>query len=301
MTTRMRAISQRAVGGPEVLEDVEVDRPEPGPGEVLVRVAAAGVNPADWKLRAGLVDRIGPPPFTLGLDVSGTVEESDSEAFRPGDEVHGLVLSRSGAYADYVVLPGSSLAPKPHLDHVRAAALPSAGLTAWQGLSIVEDGRRVLVHAAAGGVGHLAVQIAKAKGAHVIGTARAVNHEFLRGLGADELIDYTEVDFSEAVADVDLVLDLVGGDCVPRSLGVLGAGGRVVDAVTWEPDFDDPRYRRMYVEPSGADLRRLGELVRQGRLRVEVSEVLPLNAEGAAKAHELSQAGRVRGKIVLVP
>jgi NADPH:quinone reductase-like Zn-dependent oxidoreductase len=289
----MRAINQQVFGGPEVLQVVDVDPPEPGPGEVLVRVRAAGVNPADWKVRAGLVDRLGSPPFRLGYDVSGEVD---------GREVYALWLTRWGAYAEYVAVPEEALAPKPpSLDHVHAAALPTAALSAWQALvnvAEVQPGQRVLIHAAAGGVGHLAVQIAKAVGAHVIGTARAANHGFLRELGADELIDYTTTDFTAALRDVDVVYDLVGSDYGSRSLAVLAPTGMLLDAVGDDAE-GDPRYRRFYVNPSGADLARITELVETGKLRVHVEQVLPL--EDAAKAHKLSETGRVRGKIVLTP
>lgn len=167
MSSRMRAISQRAFGGPEVLEVIETDRPVPGPGEVLVRVHAAGVNPAEWKRRSGLLRRFGEPPFTLGLDLAGVVEAAGAEVtqFRPGNEVYGAVLPPRGAYAEYVAVPEENLTTAPpSLDLVHAAALPTAALTAWQPLVHVADvhaGQRVLVHAAAGGIGHLAVQIAQ--------------------------------------------------------------------------------------------------------------------------------------------
>jgi len=296
----VRAIEQRVLGGPEVLELVEVDRPVPGSGEVLVRVRAAGVNPADWKVRSGQVGRQMQPPLRLGLDLSGVVEGT-------GQEVYALWLSQWGAYAEYVAVAEAALAPKPpSLDHVHAAALPTAALTAWQALVNVaglQAGQRVLIHAAAGGVGHLAVQIAKGLGAHVIGTARAGNHAFLRELGADELIDYTAVDFATVVHDVDVVYDLVGGEYGSRSLATLKPDGLLIDAQGDDAQSYDaqpgPRYRRFYVTPSGADLARITELVEAGHLRVHVDQVLPL--EDAAKAHELSESGRVRGKIVLTP
>ncbi|MET8427284.1 NADP-dependent oxidoreductase [Nocardia sp. NPDC004860] len=295
----MKAISQRTLGGPDVLETVEVDVPRPGTGEVLVRVAATAINAADWKLRSGAVTKLGPPPFTLGFDLSGVVAAVGAEVteFRPGDEVFGNVLSRSGGYAEYAVTPAQFLAHRPAgLDHIHAAALPTAVLTAWQALTDVQPGQRVLVHAAAGGVGHLAVQIAKARGAYVIGTARTANHDFLRGLGADELIDYTATDFTTAVSAVDIVFDLVGGDYAARSLRVLTPHGRMIDAQGEEP-LDDPRYHRLWFTPSGADLRAVADLVAAGRLRAEIDRVMSL--ADAAEAHKLSESGRVRGKIVL--
>jgi NADPH:quinone reductase-like Zn-dependent oxidoreductase len=304
----MRAVSQRAWGGPDVLEVAEVPRPDAGPGEVLVRVTAAGVNPADWKIRSGAVRRFGEPPFTLGLDVAGVVETvGDGVAgFRPGDGVFGNTYPPNGAYAEFVAVPQDRLALVPvGLDLVQAAALPTAALTAWQPLVRVAEvgaGQRVLVHAAAGGIGHLAVQIAKARGAHVIGTARAAKHAFLRGLGADELVDYTVEDFAEAVRDVDVVLDPIAGDYGARSLRTLKPGGLLIDVRGTGPDrtevrrLADERGLR-FVEfgftPSGADLAE----VAAGGVRAVVDEVLPL--EDAAKAHALSETGRVAGKIVL--
>lgn len=292
----VKAISQQIVGGPDVLQVVEVDTPRPGAGEVLIRVVATSVNAADWKARRGLVDRLGPPPFTLGLDVAGVVTECGAQVneFRPGDTVFGMAM---GANAEYVVAPVTALAPKPqNLDHVHAAALPTAALTAWQALADVRAGDRVLIHAAAGGVGHLAVQIAKTRDAYVIGTARAVNHEYLRGLGADEVLDYTTTDFTTAADPVDVVLDLVGGDYGSRSTRVLKPGGRLIDA-QGDDAAGDPRYHRFYVHPSGAQLREITTLVEAGRLRVEVDRVMSL--ADIAAAHRLSESGHVRGKVVL--
>ncbi|MCX4745311.1 NADP-dependent oxidoreductase [Kitasatospora sp. NBC_01287] len=308
----MHAVSQRSFGGPEVLELVETERPQPGPDEVLVRVRAAGVNPADWRIRSGEVRRFGEPPFTLGLDLAGEVEAVGAgvSRFGPGDRVFGVALLPRGAYAEYAAVPQDRLAAvPPGLDLVQAAALPTAGLTAWQPLTHhapVRAGQRVLVHAAAGGVGHLAVQIAKARGAYVIGTARAAHHPFLRELGADELIDYTRTDFTTALRDIDTVLDPVAGDYGPRSLAVLTPAGTLLDTRGTGPDRTTTRHLAAelglrYVEfgftPAAADLARLAALAERGQLRAAVAELLPL-AEAAA-AHRLSESGRVRGKIVL--
>ena len=313
MPELMRAIRQRSFGGSEVLQLVEVDRPSPGPTEVLVRVVAAGVNPVDWKCRAAPA-LLGPPPFTLGWDVAGVVESVavGVTRFAPGDEVFGMPWfpREAGAYAEYVTAPSRHFARKPvGASAVEAAGLPLAGLTAWQILvdtADVRPGQRVLVTAAAGGVGHLAVQIAKAQGAHVIGTARAVKHDFLRGLGADEVVDYTTTDVAEATGDLDLVVDLLGGqssvDAVPtlRPGGLLvpltGAGDPAIEAAAAAHGV---RVARFLVEPDHAGLEALAALVDAGRLRVEIDTVLPL-AE-AAKAHELGETGRTRGKIVLTP
>lgn len=311
---RMREVRAVAFGGPEVLRLVEAARPEPGAGEVLVRVRAAGVNPADWRIRSGQVPKYGPPPLTLGLDLAGTVVAAGPGAarFAPGDEVFGVTLPPRGSYAEYAAVPEGQLAAAPRsVDAVGAAALPVAALTAWQSLvnvAQVRAGQRVLVHAAAGGVGHFAVQVAKARGAYVIGTARAAKHAFLRELGADEAVDYTAVDFTAAVREVDVVVDPISGDYGPRSLEVLAPGGVLLDVRGTGPDRSAVREQAALrgarlVEfgftPSGADLASIAELVDQGRLRAVVDQVLPL--EEAAKAHELSESGRLRGKVVLVP
>ncbi|MET7336147.1 NADP-dependent oxidoreductase [Nonomuraea sp. NPDC005650] len=309
----MKAISQDALGGPEVLKMVEVDRPVPGPTEVLVRVEAAGLNPTDWKTRAGggfLRDEL---PFVLGYDVSGVVEDSGvgQALYKPGDEVFGMLKypDAHGAFAEYVTAPSRHFVRKPAaVDHVQAAGIPLAGLTAYQALVDVaglKGGQRVLIHAAAGGVGHLAVQIAKARGAYVIGTASAAKHEFLRGLGADELVDYRNEDFAEVVRDVDVVLETIGGDYGPRSLRTLRKGGTIVSLVlsNLDPDLHRQaaelgiRSEAMLVEPDHAAMRALAALAEAGRLRAEVAAALPL-AE-AAKAHELGETNRVTGKIVL--
>ncbi|MBM7172131.1 NADP-dependent oxidoreductase [Streptomyces sp. G44] len=308
----MRAVSPRAWGAPENLVPVEVDRPEPGLTEILVRVHAAGVNPVDWKTRAeGAFGTWGDTPI-LGYDVSGVVEEVGPGVtlYAPGDEVFGMPRfpEQAGGYAEYVAAPARRFAPKPAgIDHVQAAALPLAALTAWQGLvetAGLRAGQRVLVHAAAGGVGHLAVQIAKARGAYVIGTARTENHDFLRALGADELVDYARVDFTEAIDDVDIVLDGVGGAYGTRSVEVLRPGGHLVTLPDpgGLPDPARARERGVHagwtvVEPDRAGLLEIARLVDEGRLRAEIDTVLPL--EDAAKAHAYGERGHTRGKIVL--
>ncbi|MEV3858330.1 NADP-dependent oxidoreductase [Streptomyces sp. NPDC050095] len=309
-TTRptMRAISQRRLGGPEVLGVVEVERPVPGEGEVLVRVHAAGVNPVDRMARSGAAPVFGDPPFTLGRDISGVVEEAgrDVSELRPGDEVFGMI--RGGGYAEYAVVRVDHVAPKPSsVDHVHAAAVPVAALTSWQALvdlAQIGPARRVLVHAAAGGVGHIAVQTAKAEGAYVIGTARADRHEFLRDLGVDEPLDYTTTDFAQTVRDIDVALDLIGGEYGPRTLATLRPGGILVSAVLadlgvtpQDAEARGVRFTPVAVRPSGATLRKVAALMASGRIRPHVSAVLPL--EEAGKAHELGAAGRTQGKIVL--
>ncbi|QLE76293.1 NADP-dependent oxidoreductase [Streptomyces rectiverticillatus] len=308
----MHAIRQESAGGPEVLRLVETDRPVPGPTEILVRVRAAGVNPVDWKTRTrGYYYTGDTPPFGLGFDVSGVVEAVGDGVtlYAPGDEVYGMPRfpHPAGAYAEYVAAPARHFAPKPQgLDHVQAAGLPLAALTAWQAVvdtARVTEGQRVLIHAAAGGVGHLAVQIAKARGAYVIGTASAAKHDFLRGLGADELIDYREQDFAEELGDLDAVLEAISGDYPSRSLRTLRPGGTLVSLLPLtDPVLAEARERgvravRMMVEPDLAGLRGISELVESGRLRTEIAAVLPLAEAG--KAHELGETGRTSGKIVL--
>lgn len=307
----MRAIQQDSFGGPEVLQLVEIDRPEPQPTEVLVRVAAAGVNPVDWKVRAapGFFDHL---PCTVGWDVAGVVEEIGVGVtrFAPGDAVFGMPWfpRQAAAYAELVTAPSRHFARKPEgLTHIEAGGLPLAGLTAWQILVDavdVQPGQRVLVTAAAGGVGHLAVQIAKSRGAYVVGTARAAKHDFVRGLGADEVVDYTAVDLADAVGDIDVVVDLPGGESSLRALPTLKPGGILVpvtgglnDEVEAAAEAHGARLVLFLVEPDHAGLEGLAALVDAGRLRVEVDTVFPL-AE-AAEAHALGETGRTRGKIVL--
>ncbi|MDT0390250.1 NADP-dependent oxidoreductase [Streptomyces dubilierae] len=308
----MRAISQDVLGGPEVLETVEIERPVPRPNEVLVRVRAAGVNPTDWKHRA-TGGFLGEPPFVLGWDVSGVVEAVGVgvAAFVPGDEVFGMLPYPfgHGSHAEYVIAPVRALARKPAgIDHVQAGALPLVSLTAWQALTEhadVQPGQRVLIHAAAGGVGHVAVQIAKERGAYVIGTASAGKHDFLRELGADETVDYRETDFTEAVKDVDVVLDTIGGDTSLRSLRVLRPGGVVVSILPVGADeFPQEAQRlgvravRMLVDADRAGMEAIGRLAEAGTLRATIAGTFPLTS--AAEAHAQGETGRTTGKLVLV-
>ncbi|MFD8799801.1 NADP-dependent oxidoreductase [Streptomyces atroolivaceus] len=307
----MRAIRQTVLGGPEVLDEVEVERPAPGPSELLVRVRAAGLNPTDWKHRenGGFLKE---PPFVLGWDVSGVVEAVGLGValFEPGDEVFGMLPYPYGAgsHAEYVTAPARSFARKPaSVDHEQAGALPLAALTAWQALvdtADVRPGQRVLIHAAAGGVGHLAVQIAKERGAYVIGTASAAKHDFLRELGVDEPVDYQKTDFAEAVRHVDVVLDTIGGDYRFRSLRVLRPGGLLVTLLpSGATDFIEEadklgvRAVEMLVEADHAGMNAIAELVEGGKLRATIAGSFPL-AE-AAKAHALGDTGRTTGKLVL--
>jgi len=302
----MKAIRIHQYGGPEVLAQVEMQCPTPGPDEVLIKVRAASVNPLDWKMRAGLVKEIFPLTFpaTLGRDVSGTVEEAGDNAtqFKRGDEVYALV---SGGYAEYVVAKETAVAKKPRtLDHVQAAAVPAVGLTAFQALFEVAQlsaGQKVLIHAAAGGVGNFAVQLAKARGAYVIGTASSKKHPLLNDLGVDQAVDYRKTRFEDVVREVDVVLDTVGGETQERSFKVLKKGGILVSLV--QPPSQElatkygVRARFHGGRARSSDLAQIAKLIDDGKVKPIVETVLPL-AE-ARRAHELSEAGHVRGKIVL--
>ena len=314
---RMRAVIQDRFGGPEVLRVEEVDRPTPIPTEILVRVHAAGVNPVDWKTRSGGV--VAPDlrrlPLTVGWDVSGVVEAVGwgVTTVQPGDEVYGMPWfpRRAGGYGQYVTAPSRQFAPKPTtLSHEQAAAVPLAGLTAWQALvdtAHVTAGQRVLVHAGAGGVGHLAVQFAKHLGAHVTATASARNHPWLGEIGADEVVDYTTTRFEDVVGDMDVVLDLVGEGLdatSSRSLRVLRPGGLLVaipagvpPEVAAEAESRGVRATAFLVEPDGPALARIGQLIDAGHVRIGVEEVFPLDR--AADAHRRGETGRTRGKLVL--
>ncbi|MGW1976588.1 NADP-dependent oxidoreductase [Streptomyces sp. NPDC001889] len=313
----MRAVVQHAFGGPDVLRVREVQRPVPLPTEVLVRVHAAGINPVDWKTRSGggMAGVLGEPPFTLGWDVSGVVEETGFgvTTLKPGDEVYGMPWfpRAAGGYAEYVTAPARQFARKPaSIGHEQAAAVPLAALTAWQALvdtAHVRPGQRVLIHAAAGGVGHFAVQFAKHLGAHVTGTASGPRHAWLTALGADELIDYTAVRFEEHVKDIDTVIDLVGDthdNTSTRSLDVLRPGGLIVAIPAGvSPELLQAAQSRglrtspFLVEPDGPALTRIAELIDAGEVSVEVEEAFPL--EQAAQAHTRGQRDRTRGKLVL--
>ena len=308
----MRIVTQKTFGGPEVLEVAEAPVPAPLPTEVLVRVRAAGVNPVDWKTRAGrgMAAVLGDPPFTVGWDVAGVVEEVGYgvTTLRAGDPVFGMPWfpRQAGAYAEYVTAPSRQFCAKPaELSFEQAGALPLAGLTAWQILvdtANVQPGHRVLITAAAGGVGHLATQVAKSRGATVLGTARAAKHAALRSFGVDEPIDYTTDDVAAAAGRVDLIVDLVGGsaDLVP----CLGPGGLFVNVPSAAPaDLATAvrdrgaRYRAFLVEPDHEGLYALTQLVEDGELRVDVAATFPL-AEAAA-AHTQGEQGRTTGKLVL--
>jgi NADPH:quinone reductase-like Zn-dependent oxidoreductase len=304
----MKAIRQDQLGGPEVLELVTVPTPEPGICEILVRVHAASVNPVDAMNReSGLF--IGQPPFVLGWDVSGTVEAVGLGVtlYAPGDEVFGMLPfpHGHGAYAQYAVGPTRVFVPKPdRLDHVQAAALPMVGLMAWQALvetAHVSAGSRVLINGAAGGVGHVAVQIAKARGAHVIALASAANADFVRSLGADETIDYTATDFTEVVGDVDVVLEVIGGDYPAQALEVLKSGGTLVSTrldtlVPVAKDAADRgiRLAGLFVEADRLGMSAVADLAAADKLVPTIAATFPFDEAAAAQSAKTGP-----GKVVL--
>jgi NADPH:quinone reductase-like Zn-dependent oxidoreductase len=309
----MKAIVLHEYGPPEVLAVEEVAKPEPIPTEVQVRVHAAGVNPVDFKTRSGkgMAGVLGEPPLRLGWDVAGVVTAvaPGVTRFRVGDDVFGMPWfpRQAGAYAEYVTAPARHFAAKPHpLSHEEAGALPLAGLTAWQivvDTIALEDGADVLIHGAAGGVGHLAVQIARARGANVIASARAAQHDWLRELGAGETIDYESERFEDRVGDLDAVIDFTGtyGE---RSLPALRPGGMLVSVPSGVSgdllDLAKRGERRatgFLVEPDPVGLAGLCHLVEDGRLQVEVDRVFDL--EDAVEAHRSAEDHHGGGKIVL--
>jgi NADPH:quinone reductase-like Zn-dependent oxidoreductase len=298
----MHAVVIHETGGPEVLRYEEVERPEPGDGEVLVAVRAASVNPADWKRRRGLGEI--ELPAMLGYDLAGTVEASRADGFAEGDEVFGR--TSGGAYAEFAAMSAEGIAKKPDgLGDEQAAALPVAGLTAWQALferGALERGQTVLIAGAAGGVGHLAVQFAKkVAGARVIGTGSSRNRDFVLGIGADEYVDYTQQDVSQAVSGVDLAVDTVGADTTQSLVPTVREGGVLVTIANAPPleaaTARGVRAELLVASASSEQLTRIAELVASGQVHVEISEILPLTE--IRRAHEMSESGHVRGKIVL--
>lgn len=308
-TATMKAVRMHDYGKSDVLVYEDVPRPEPKAGEVLVKVHAAGVNPVDWKVRAGLLGKAKSRlPMTLGGEIAGVVEGcgADVKSFKAGDEVWSLLpLTRWGGYAEYAVVPESELARKPKsLDFVHAAGVPLAALTAWQALidtAGLKEGQSVLIQAGAGGVGHFAVQIAKARGAKVYATASKNHLEFLKQLGVDVGIEYQSQKFEEVAKDVDVVLDAIGGETQERSIACLKKGGYLV-SIVWPPDAKKleaagVKGSIMLVHPDVKELDQLAALIEAGKLKCVVSDTIPL-AE-AKRAQELSEAGHTQGKIVL--
>ncbi|ARP92650.1 oxidoreductase [Bordetella genomosp. 9] len=305
----MQAYRIHRFGGPEVLEEEWIDVPDPGPDEGLIRVRAASLNPVDFKTREGKYPLVGLDrlPYTLGRDCAGILEESVQRhpELRPGDEVYAFVGQGQGAYAQYAAVPLEGIARKPaSLDFTEAAAVPLAGLTAWQGLfdhGGLQAGQRVLIHGASGGVGHLAVQFAKAAQAEVLVTASGDAAEFLAGLGADRVIDYKSQDFTREARDVDLVFDLIGGETQARSWDVVKEGGALISTLT-EPAQDRARERnvraaRYTARPDRRQLAEIADLIDIGKVRVRV--VQTFNFADMEQAQRQLQSGHHRGKLVV--
>lgn len=308
----MKAVRIHRLGGPEVLQYEDALRPEPAQEEVLVRIHAASVNPADWKTRAGFQPTRQPLvfPHILGWDIAGIIEAVGPPVttFRPGDAVYGLIRfpQPGSAYAQYATAPIEHLAMKPErLDYVHAAALPLVALTAWQALFEVahlQRGQTVIIHGATGGVGHLAVQFAKAQGASVIAVASASNTDFVRTLGAEQVIDYHTAELEHCASNVDLVFDTVGGPNAPRLASTMKAGGMYVSIAWALPSAEQIAAtgitaQGMLVHPDAHMLAEIAQWVERGDLSPVVEQVFPLSQ--VQQAHRLGEEGHVRGKIVL--
>lgn len=306
----MNAIRIHQYGGPEVLKYEDAPRPTPAPGDVVIRVHATSVNPVDIAIRQGhFKERMKyKMPFTPGWDVSGVVDSVTPGATRLkiGDEVYSRPdLGRDGAYAEYVAVRESEVALKPKsIDHTQAAAIPLTGLTAWQALfdaGHLSAGQTVLIHGAAGGVGHFAVQFAHVKGARVIATASKSNHEFLRSLGADEVIDYNAAKFEDVVHNVDVVFDTITGETQDRSWQVIKKGGIYV-SILQPPNQEkaaahEVRSAHVFVQPNVEELNEIAQLVDSGKVKPVIEKVFPLKE--AAAAQELVATHHTRGKIVI--
>lgn len=310
MAGTMKAARIHSYGGPEVLRCEDCPLPSVADDEVLIRVVAAAVNPVDWKIREGYLREMIPHrlPLTLGWDVAGVIEAIGSgvEDFAVGDAVYARPnLTRDGAYAEFITVRAAEIAPKPTtVSFAEAASLPLAGITAWESLfnsGRLADGQSVLIHAAAGGVGSLAVQLAKWKGARVVGTASAANAALVASLGADQVIDYRSGSFAEQVSGLDMVFDTVGGDVQEASWSVIRPGGVLVSVV--EPPTAERAAQAgvdgkfVFIQPNAPILRALAGLVDSGVVRPIVGAEFAL--ADVAKAHALSESGRARGKTII--
>ena len=305
----MKAIRFHAFGGSGVLKMEELPRPDPGEEELLVKVMAAGVNPVDYKIREGKYPAVKADklPYVPGRDIAGTVVATGGlvDDWKRSDEVYGMPGIERGGYCEFAILRASEAAPKPRmLDFVAAAAVPLAGLTAWQGLfqyGELKAGQRVLIHGGAGGVGHLAIQFAKARGAYVITTVSTQHVDFVRSLGADEVIDYKAQRFEDVVKDVDLVYDLISGETQERSWNVVRRGGTMVSTLA-EPSQDKARIKgvramRYTAKENGSELEEIGRLIDEGKVKPKIARTYGL-AE-AASAQDFVEQGHTEGKVVL--
>ncbi|ALB45630.1 NADP-dependent oxidoreductase [Clostridium beijerinckii] len=319
----MKAIVLKEYGIPAVLQEQEIDVPVITETQVLVEMYAASINPADSVLRSGAVKDILPVqlPYVLGADLAGVVIEVGSKVthLKPGDHVMGIPTNNGGAYADYVAMEENALAIiQPGMSFYEAAALPTVGLTAWQSLfryGKLQSGQRILIHAGAGGVGHIAVQLAKQAGAYVIATAREFNHEFVRQLGADEVIDYTTTDFTKAISSpVDIVLDMVMdrsatvldakiGETGRKSYSVLKDGGKLISlvamAINEHPQIRGIKAQFVHAEPNHDDLVSILQNVHEQKLKVHLSGIFPFTSQGLSEAYLKCETNPKRGKVVI--
>lgn len=310
----MKAIALKTAGSPEQLEYIETEKPEIQNDEVLIKVRAISINPVDVKSRngKGMYGKLKEEnPLILGWDVSGIVEESKSEAFTTGDEVFGMVNfpGHGKAYAEYVAAPADQLALKPEkISFEEAAASTLVALTAWQALvknADVQKGQHVLIHAAAGGVGHMAVQIAKHSGATVTGTSSLKNKDFVLGLGADKHIDYHSFDWKSAPKEFGFVLDTIGGGTIDDSLEVTKAGGTIIslptglnEEVTAKAAEKGVKGYPIMVQSDGDDMKQIARLLETGALKPHISKIFPF--EQMREAHLQQETGRTVGKIVVI-
>ena len=305
----MKAVCIHSFGGPEVLKVESIERPRPQDDEVLIKVHAASVNPVDYKIRSGKYAAVKQQqlPKVLGRDVSGTIEQCGRavQNLHQGDEVYAMLDGGPGGYAEYVTVKANLCAAKPKkLDYAAAAAVPLAGLTAWQGLfdqGHLLAGQRVLIHGGAGGVGHFAIQFAKARGATVCTTVAAEDEDFVRSLGADEVIDYKSERFEDKVHDVDLVLDLVAGDTQERSWAVLKDGGTLISTLAKPSEArtreHHARAANYAAHPDAAELRDIAELIDSGKVKPHIQATYPL--ERVAEAQQQVERQHTQGKVVL--
>jgi NADPH:quinone reductase-like Zn-dependent oxidoreductase len=312
----MKAIILETPGGIENLKLTEVSNPIAGNEEVVVQVKAISINPVDVKTRAGkgMYGRLKEEnPLIIGWDISGIVTEVGTgvTVFKPGDEVFGMVNfpSHGKAYAAYNAAPASHLAKKPaNVSFEEAAAATLAALTAWQALvkhANLQKGQKILIHAASGGVGHFAVQIAKYLGAYVIGTSSVANKDFVLSLGADEHVDYQAVQFEDVVKNMDFVLETVGGQNIERSLDSLKKGGSVISILGNGPEtaaekakLKEVQIKSFLVQASGDDMKAIAELLQKEVIKPHVSQTFPFEKMG--EAHLLVETGRVRGKVIVL-
>jgi len=314
----MKAIAINEFGGLDKLQLMDLPVPEIRPGEILVKVSAAGVNPVDWKIREGYLKDLFSHqfPVILGWDAAGVVEGVGNGVtrFKSGDEIFAYCrkpIVHGGAYGEYILLKEEHAALKPkNISFEEAAAIPLAALTAYQSLfdaANLQPGETILIHAAAGGVGGFGVQLARGHGAVVWATASSRNKAYVQDLGASQVVDYTQENFGKAIlsqypAGVDVVLDCVGGEVLEKSAEIVKEGGHLISIVDDPTGLarDDIHKEFVFVAPNSTQLTELARMVEQGRLKTYLSQVFPFGLEEARKAHELSESGHTRGKMVLV-